>query len=149
LDIRTFPEWLAELNDSQITIRTVPQLVDFLDRTESLPKGILSLCADAGPRAWWERLFGAKRFVVSFFAIEWSQDFASVIFHDEYGSEYRALDQDNPVAIDDSIRNQIAHGELTPHPIEECMKKARAFAGVRSFVSSGERPDWFTYRYVG
>jgi hypothetical protein len=41
-------------------------------------------------------------------------NYASLIFHDENGSEYRALDQDNPVTPDDSIRTQIAHGELTP-----------------------------------
>lgn len=148
LDIRTFLEWQAELNDSQVTIHTAQQLVDFLNRAESLPSGTLSLSADAGPRPWWERLFGAKRFVVSFFAMDWSQDCASLIFHDENGSEYRVLDLDHPVTPDDSVRRQIAHGELTPHPIDECLTKERAFAGVRYFVSSGQRPEWFDYRYV-
>jgi hypothetical protein len=72
VDIRTFAPWLVELNDSQLTIHTAQQLAEFLDRAECLPRGTLSLGADAGPRPWWEQLFGAKRFFVSFFEMEWS-----------------------------------------------------------------------------
>jgi hypothetical protein len=93
-------------------------------------------------------LLGAKRNVTPCFAVEWNSGYASLIFLDDAWSEYWAIDGTRRVAPDEAVRRNIAHGEAEPHPIAECMEKARAFAAMRQFILQGNCPDWLTYKYV-
>jgi hypothetical protein len=63
-------------------------------------------------------------------------------------SEYRAIDAKHPVLPSEQVKRNIAHGELSPHPTEECMEKGWAFIAIREYINNGKRPDWLTYKYV-
>lgn len=148
MDIRTAASWIIELNEVDSRIEKLAELSAHIDGAESLPQGSLSIYSDVGPRPLWQRMFGAKRIVVSYFSLEWYAEFASLIFHDDDWSEFRSLDQECPVAPPSDVRLKIAHGELKPHPQEECLMKSRAFEAVRAFIACGDRPSWLTYRFV-
>jgi hypothetical protein len=128
---------LQSLSDVRAKIRAIR------DNSE----GKLSLFALVGLRPWWQRLLGAKYKVDHFFALEWSGEFAALIFFDEKVSEYRALDKAVPVVPQEHTRVRISHGE-PDIAIEECMKKSRAFDALDEFLESNKRPDWIDYRYV-
>ena len=91
---------------------------------------------------------GQKRDVSPCLAIEWHGAYASLIFHDDAWSEYRAIDSTRPVSATEEERRRIAHGELAPHPASECMEKARAFEAISEFIINRTRPNWLTYRHV-
>lgn len=148
MNVTSCTEWEIELNEVDSTVSSLKALVEQLALAERLPQGRLALSADAGPRPLWQRILGARRWVDIFFAVEWYGEYASLIFLDENGSEYRALDHVAPVSPSEEVRTKIAHGEIRPHLIEECMGKDRAFTAIREFLQSGERPAWLRYRYV-
>jgi hypothetical protein len=143
--------WQISLNDGDdVPAATMAELKEHIANAERLEGGTLAVYADGGPRPWWHRLFGLqRRFVLCYFMLEWCGDYASLMFLDENWSEYRAIDEAHPVNPSEEIRVKIAHGEVIPHPVNECMKKERAFAAVRAFLDSGLRPEWLKYRFVG
>jgi len=149
MDIRTTSPWIVESNGVDDMVATMDDVSRQLSVAEQSAEGSLSICADLGPRPLWQRILGAKRNVISYFMLEWADGYASLIFHDEKWSEFRAIDKEHPVAPSESTRLKMAHGELRPHPIEECMEKKRAFDAVRHLLQTGERPSWLSYRYVG
>jgi hypothetical protein len=141
--------WIIEVDDVETRYPTRAALLAALSDMQRRSSGSVAVMIDAGPVEGWRRfLGGAKRVIVPCFAIEWEDRYASLIFHDEAWSEYRAIDSQRPVAPDETTRTRIAHGELTPYPIEECMDKARAFDAVREFITTDARPPWLSYRYV-
>ena len=147
-DMKSIRSWLVEVNDTNPQVNSFADLMKQIEKAEQMEAGRLSVCIDRGPCTWWQRFLGKKRDVDSLFALEWDSEYASLIFHDENWSEYRALDKDHPVQPDEKIRVRIAHGEVKPHPLEECMNKRRAFIAVESFLESGCRPDWLAYCFV-
>lgn len=112
--------------------------------------GSLSLNEDVGLRSrFMQIVFGMwPRILLSHFAVEWCGPTASLIFLDEAGSEYRALDRERPVQADERTRKAIAHGELTPHPLEQCMELQRAQQAIAEYLQTGQRPAWLQYLYV-
>ena len=141
--------WIAEVDDVQTEFPTAEALVAHLAALEQEASGHLWVLTDRGPTKGWRRFFGPKRDVTPCFTVEWDTGFASLIFLDDSWSEYRAIDSGQPVSPSEEIRLRISHGEPTPHPTEQCMDKARAFAAMREFIASGDRPDWLTYKHVG
>jgi len=105
---------------------------------------------DVGGRTWISRfVFGLhSRILQGHFAIEWSGVVASLIFFDDAGSEHRAKDTEQPVQADDATRQAIAHGELSPHPAEQCLALDRALQAIEEYLRTGARPDWLKYDYV-
>lgn len=148
MNIASVETWFVCINNSDISVSSVAELRRQIAHAKDVESGRLSVCIDAGPRPWWHRFFGAERYTVSLFALEWYDQYASLIFHDEDWSEYRSIDRDQPVAPDGEVRIKIAHGEVKPHPIDECMRKERAFSAVNSYLESGIRPGWLSYRYI-
>ena len=149
--VNTVPDgdWIAEVNDVDTRFRTKDDLIAHLSTLEPLAAGSLSVQVDRGPTKGWLRfLGGAKRDIEPCFTVEWAGSYASLIFHDDAWSEYRAIDHEQPVVASEDERRKIAHGELAPHPTEECMAKTRAFVAIREFLESGARPNWLRYRYV-
>ena len=140
--------WQLEDNDTETAVDSIAALRDQIAASGSSEGGRLSVSADAGPRPLWQRLLGANRYVEMFFAVEWYQGHAALIFYDENSSEYRALDKEHPVAPSPEIRARISHGESEPCPSEECMSQPRAFRALAEFLQSGTRPTWLSYRYV-
>ena len=82
------------------------------------------------------------------FSLEWYDGYGSIIFYDENWSEYRGVDKDHPVEIGDDVRVKIAHGELSPHPMQECMMAPRAFDAAIDFLKTGSRPSWISYTFI-
>ncbi|WP_435105916.1 Imm1 family immunity protein [Arhodomonas sp. AD133] len=142
-------EWLYELDEEDNVARSRAELDQVLGRAEAMPSGRLWVGVDGGPRPWWHRLVGLQpRFVEALLSVEWAADYASLIFHDENWSEYRAMDEALVVQPDEQVRARIAHGEARPHPVEECMHRERAFKAIRELIDTGARPEWLSYRVV-
>lgn len=148
MSLLSYQSWNLELGAEQTTVTSLDELRSRVSDAASLESGRLFLCADAGPRPFWQRIFGVSRYSDFLFAIEWFDDYASLIFLDPNASEYRALDTGQPVRPPEDIRRRIAHGEVQPPPAEECMLKVRAFRALEDFLRTGERPEWLSYRLV-
>jgi hypothetical protein len=105
---------------------------------------------DVGGRSWVSRfVFGLHpRLLLMHFAVEWSGDVASLIFFDDAASEHRAIDRERPVQADEVARKAIAHGEVTPHPLDQCLALGRAQQAVEEYLKAGVRPKWLQYDYV-
>jgi hypothetical protein len=146
---RTSGEWVIEVNEKDTRFRTTEEVISHLGKLEATPTGKASLLLDLGPVSGWKRFLGApKRDVSPCCAVEWDGPYGSLIFHDDAWSEYRVIDEARPVQATEDQRRRIAHGEPTPHPVEECMEKARAFAAIREYLGSRTRPSWLKYKYV-
>jgi hypothetical protein len=142
------PSWELQIGESERSFSSIDELRTRIAATESMAIGKMSLCADAGARPLWKRILGAKRYTEFFFALEWFEQYASLIFLDEDASEYRAIDHQHPVSAPENARLKIAHGELRPHPSNECMSKARAFYAIAEYLQTGDRPAWLKYNIV-
>ncbi len=140
--------WMIELDEVESSFSTPEEAISYVDNLQDQDSGRAMLTLDCGPVKGWKRFFGANRIVSPCCAIEWSGPFASLIFFDDAWSEYRVIDESHPVQATDDQRRRIAHGELTPHPLEECMEQPRAFAAVREYLGSRTRPGWVKYKYV-
>lgn len=144
--------WIVEINNDETDARvfaSAEALRAFIAASRTAAAGQLAGFLDCGPAPWWERfLGGGSRKQNPRFAIEWYGEFASLIFLDDNASEYRVLDHEQPVDPPDAIRLHLAHGELQPHPSEQCMRAVRAWDALNEFIERGVRPAWLTYRYV-
>ncbi|MFC1851247.1 hypothetical protein ACFL27_13710 [candidate division CSSED10-310 bacterium] len=137
-----------------ITIGENDEIIDSLDEVrkkvvaaQSLDQGSINLCAAAGPRPWWHRIFGTDRFIRSYFICEWYGDFAAIIFLDEKGSEYRAIDEENQTNVDVEVRKNISFGNYVALQEIYCLTKRRAFSALIEFIETGIRPDWLSYKF--
>ena len=149
MDISAIGPWYFELNDEDHVFASAREATDAVQACQDLAQGRLSISYDDGPRPRWQRFFGlAPRYVSVFAALEWADGFASLIFLDDNWSEYRVLDDKNPVTPSDDIRARIAHGESFPCLANECMDKVRAFQALQEALQTGARPGWLSYRFV-
>ena len=146
--IGTSEAWIAEVDEVETRFDTNQRLAAHVSELERQVSGRLWILIDHGPMKGWRRFLGAKRDVSPCLSVEWDSEYASLTFLDDAWSEYRALDVTHPVMPGEQVRRNIAHGELSPHPTEECLEKARAFIAIREFISKGSRPDWLRYKYV-
>jgi hypothetical protein len=143
-------KWFLDINEEEKEFLSIAQLVEFLQSIESLETCRVWVGKDGGPRPWWHRFLGTqKRFVVSLFAIEWHNQIASLIFHDENWSEYRAIDREQPVSAKENERLKVAQGEIIAPSNEECISKERALAAIREYLQYNQRPNWLGYRFAG
>lgn len=148
MNIGTSETWIAEVDEVETRFGTDERLAVHVSEVERQARGGLRILIDHGPVTGWRRWLGAKRDVTPGLSVEWDSEYASLIFLDDVWSEYRAIDATHPVVPSEEVRRNIAQGELSPHPLEECMEKARAFIAIREFINDGNRPDWLTYKYV-
>jgi hypothetical protein len=140
--------WQLELNDEEHPIFSFHELAERVDAARQLSKGRLVLSEVIGPAPLWKRALGTKQVSRGYFAVEWFNQVASLIFLDENWSEYRALDRSVPVAASEEERSHVSHGEAKPAPLEECMAKERAFIAIAESLESSARPVWLQYRVV-
>lgn len=112
--------------------------------------GRIDVDEDTGGRSWVSRfVFGLHpRLLLMHFAVEWSGDVASLIFFDDAVSEHHAIDSEHPIQADEITRKAIAHGELSPHPLNRCLALSRAQQAMEEYLTSGVRPEWLQYDYV-
>jgi len=113
-------------------------------------RGRISIREDVGARSWFSRLLFRMhpRMFQGHLAMEWSDSIASLIFFDERASEYRAKDSEQLVHPDDQTRTAIAHGELSPHPVDQCLRLDRALQAIGDYIHTGSRPSWLNYEYL-
>ncbi len=124
-------------------------LIEILNLIESNPDGRIELDEDVGARSWIGRLFGLfPRIYQIHILIEWHEDIASLIFVDDADSEYRAKSTGDEETKTEEKRRKIAHGELEPHPIEQCLLVSEATRAITDYLESMKRPDWIAYEYV-
>lgn len=140
--------WTIEVAEVDTLFSTTEAAISFVNNLQTQASGQAFLFHDCGPVKGWKRFFRAKRIVQPCCAMEWDGPFASLIFFDDAWSEYRVVDEAHPVQPTDDQRRRIAHGELTPHPLEECMQQSRAFGLVREYLDTRTRPSCVKYRYV-
>jgi hypothetical protein len=136
MDVRSAKRWILTLNDVESLLDSIQKLGQLVVQAKSLENGRLTVCADGGERPWWHRILGARRWVISFFALDWKENRARLIFHDEDWSEYRASDPAQ-LKSDDVVKT-----------MDEWIVKDRAFEAVLEFLESGSRPSWLSYRFV-
>lgn len=148
MNLSKYSNWTLELDGEDFDLHSLMDVRERIRAIRNTSEGKVNLVSVVGLRPWWQRLLGAKYYVDHFFSLEWSGEFAALIFFDEKVSEYRALDKAVPVVPPEATRRRISHGEPDA-PVEECMKKSRAFDALDEFLESGKRPDWIEYRYVG
>ena len=145
-------ELVVTLGDDESAARrfaAADDLSEYLEELSVQPEGKVAACMEYGDRPWWQRFLGMseKDFALEF-AIEWSGEFACLIFFDDAGSEYRVLDREMKAIPAESIRRRLSHGELTPAPSDECMTTTRAWAALHEYLRFDARPTWLDYRYV-
>lgn len=140
--------WQLELNGQECPVVSPRDLADQLTKAQQLDQGRLVLSAVTRPAPLWKRAFGTKYVSRGFFAVEWFGQVASLIFLDDDWSEYRAIDSSAPVKASEDERSQVAHGEVTPPPQDECMSKERAFQAIAESIEASDRPNWLHYRVV-
>ena len=148
--LTTLGGWTVEFGDESRTSGQKEDVLPCLARlfTEN-GSGRIVISEDVGGRSWLPRLLGlAPRISQMHLAIEWSSDVASLIFFDDAASEYRAKDPERPIQTDEDTRRAIAHGELKPHPLDECLGLVRAREAIQEFMRTGDRPNWLQYEYV-
>lgn len=121
-----------------------PCLADFVQK---FPKGRIVVDENIGKRSWFSRfVFGMNhRIIQMHLALEWCNDVASLIYFDDAGSEYRSKDIEYPVDADEETRMNIAHGDLKPHPIEECHSLKRSLNAIEEYLNYGKRLGWLEY----
>jgi len=141
-------DWIVETNEVDRRFHTIGEVLGHLEGLEAQPSGQASVRVARVPVTGWKRFLGVVGQDSPCFAVEWDGPYASLIFHDDAWSEYRAIDESHPVQPTEDQRRRIAHGELTPHPLEECMDKARAFTAMREYFGGRARPSWLKYRYI-
>ena len=144
--------WIIECAEAKEVVNTKEGVFPYLlAQIKRLKEGRLVVEEDVGERSWLERfLFSVKnpRIIQTHFAMEWCNDFASLIFIDDAGSEYRAKSNKSHIQPNEETRMRIAHGELTPHPVDECLNLQMALEAIEEYFKSGERPNWLEYKYV-
>ena len=142
-------DWYLECGEEERVFNSVEALSEAIGACELNARGRLVISRDAGPRPRWQRIFGlAPRYRVGFLSLDWSGDFARLIFLDDNGSEYRAVDCRHPVVAPEAIRAQLGDGDVRSCPADECMGTARAFRAVLYAVRKGQRTVWLGYRFV-
>ena len=140
--------WVVDVDEVKTVLDTPDDVRRHVDTLAEQPSGRIFVFVDHGPTRRWERFLGLKRDISPCLTIEWHGPYASLIFHDDAASEYRAIDPTRPVSATEEERSRIAHGEPVPHPADECMEKARAFEAIAEFIVNHRRPTWLMYRYV-
>jgi hypothetical protein len=145
--VASFNQWIVKLNENETPVSD-KDLDLFIVKAELLAQGRLWIGKDGGPRPWWHRMFGAQRWTDSIFAIEWHNDAAALIFHDDNWSEYRALRPKELAPYSEDVRLKIAHGESSPALEDECISKELAFKAIKEALKYGQRPTWLNYRFV-
>ena len=149
MDYNEVTAWQIELNDTEEVADSVAAVMQILTMAQSIATGRIVISYDNGPRPWWHRLLGSgRRYIAGFVYIQWAEEYANLMFHDENWSEYRALDPAHPVSANDKIRSKISQDGATPFAAEECLEKTRAFAAVRETLQSGNRPSWLSYQFA-
>jgi hypothetical protein len=148
MNLNQYSNWILELDGEDFDLRSLAEVRARIRAVRDAYAGKLSLVSVVSLRPWWQRLLGARYNVDHFFALEWSGEFAALIFFDEKVSEYRALDKAVPVVPPEDIRRRISHRE-PEIALEEYMNTSRAFNALDEFLESGKRPSWIEYRYVG
>ncbi|OFJ05931.1 hypothetical protein BFX25_13945 [Vibrio cholerae] len=149
MEFSSLDKLFIEINKEKKELISTDEVFELLKSVENLETCRIWLGKDGGPRPWWHRLLGTrKRFVDSLFALEWHNQIAILIFHNENWSEYRAIDQEHPVSVSENDRLEIAQGEKIAPSNEECISKQRALAAVYEYLQSGKRPNWLNYNFV-
>jgi len=149
VNLSALDKWFVEINEEEKEFPSIAEVLEILKSVENLETCKVWVGKDGGQRPWWHRLLGTqKRFVDSLFALEWHNQIANLIFHDENWSEYRAIDQENPVSAREHDRLKVAQGEKIAPSNEECISKQRALAAVREYLQNNKRPTWLGYNFV-
>ena len=151
-ELTTLGMWTVEFREDEP--RRFTQKSDVFPYLSGLMRqhssGRIDVDEDVGGRSWVSRfVFGLHpRSLLMHFAVEWSGEVASLIFFDDAVSEYRAIDRERPIQADKLARKAIAHGEVTPHPLDQCMALGRAQQAIDEYLKTGVRPEWLQYEYV-
>ena len=150
-ELTTLGMWIVEFGDDSRRFKRKSDVFPYLSElVRQHPSGRAVVDEDVGGRSWFLRfVFGLHpRFLQMHFTIEWSSEVASLIFLDDAASEYRAKDTEKPILADEATRKTIAHGEVTPHPLEQCMSLGRTRQAIDEYLKTGVRPEWLQYEYV-
>ena len=148
MSVATHNEYFLSLHEEDGSYSNYREVKDNIDKSLKKEKGKLNLAANDGLRPQWQRfIFGAKVYIRSYFAAEWYGEVGGLIFHDENGSEYRALAA-SETNVDESIRKQISFGESEPLDEKFCLEKPLMVKAVNEFLTNGIKPKWLKYEFV-
>ena len=149
MQLSTAHPWQLELNDEEHQVFSLRDIAERVEMARQLREGRLVLTEVVGPAPLWKRVLGTKNVARGYFAVEWSNEVACLIFLDENWSEHRVLDKSAPIEATDEELQRVSHGEAKPAPLEECMTKERAFRAIAESLEATSLPAWLQYRVVG
>jgi len=144
-------EYVVEFEDLRWErFKCKAHLLRFFDSKQAESFINLTVFAYHGERhSWLRRILGLGQTDIELcLTISKVDQYASIIFADENGSVYWAIDEVYPVYPMDDVRLALAMGELTPISLEWCMDAKRALQAVRDFIENGRRPEWLSYHFV-
>ena len=150
-ELTTLGTWTVECDKKPRRFARKEDLFAYIaDLVRKQSSGRIDVDEDVGERSWIARaIFGLHpRILQMHLALEWSGNAASLIFFDDAASEYRAMDSEQPLRIEEAQRTQIAHGECEPHPTEQCLALNRALQAIDDYLKTSIRPAWLRYEYV-
>lgn len=111
--------------------------------------GSMTLIVDEGHRPWWQRfIFGLQSYHRVVFSVDWAGPIAGLIFSDENSSEYRARPLTPVEDIDEANKARITFGNATPVADDFIVLKEEVQLALSQFLTSGIRPDCFSYDFV-
>ncbi len=149
MNLSALDKWFVEINEEEMEFPSIAEVLKILKSVENLETCNVWVGKDGGQRPWWHRLLGTqKRFIDSLFALEWHNEIASLVFHDENSSEYRAIDKEKPISASEHDKLKIAQGERVAPSNEECISKHRALVAVSEYLQNNKRPNWLVYNFV-
>jgi len=149
MNLASHPKYFLTLDGKELEFQDFSQTREALMSALNSKSGKISLSAYDGLRPWWQRfIFGANNYVRMYLAIEWSNEISGLIFHDENGSEFRALSELSSEAISENDRKEISFGEAEPLHQKYCTAKDIAQRAIIQFFEKEERPAFLTYEFV-
>lgn len=111
--------------------------------------GSMTLIVDEGPRPWWQRfIFGLQSYHRVVLSVDWAGPIAGLIFSDENSSEYKARPLKPVEDIDELNKARITFGNATPVDDDFIVLKEEMTLAISQFLTSGIRPECFSYDFV-
>lgn len=141
--------YFLTINDLDICLDSLDDVKGRVFKEIKEECGSITLCANDGLRPWWQRfVFGEKYYVRTYFIIEWANEYAGLIFHDENTSEYRAIPKEKLSDIPMEILKKISFGEFLSLDPKYCLTKSESLKAIEEFFSSSKKPSWLEYEFV-
>tara|TARA_Y100000034_G_scaffold136291_1_gene212014 strand:- start:40 stop:480 length:441 start_codon:yes stop_codon:yes gene_type:complete len=137
-------EWFLQIDDIHFTLHSLTEVKNKIAECKNRDKGAIQFSADDGKRPFLHRILGLKRYIRAYFAIEWNDNVAMLIFYDENWSEFRLKASEKMLVENDNFE---LFGEVATIMEKYLLNKDYAFEIIRSFLNEGLLPSYLEFEF--